>query len=206
MYQRCRQLLRTVMTIGQYLIIATAFLFSCGTSNHRTATNTNNLDNKSERPFVEEAWMNYDTADHVSYVDLYQYGRLKIPGQWKHSDNQPPRFFSFENNENHLLKLDRGLLDTMNFYTSGITQTETLIKLYEQGITLWREKKDGHILSIEENQDNMISKLTIDPTNQMYLLCGIKDNKTMTLYLVPKVPDDLKSVDLLKKIYIEWMK
>jgi len=205
-HKRCRQLLRTVMTIGQYLIIATAFLLSCGTRNNQTASDTNKLDSKTERPIVEEAWMNYDTVDQVSYVDLYQYGRLKLPGRWKYSDGQPPRFFDYENSENQLLRLDRGLLDTMSFYSKRMTKAEILTKLYEQGTAIWRAKEGGQILTIEENQDNMISKLTIDPTNQMYLLCGIKDNKTMTLYLVPKVPDDLKSVDLLKKIYIEWMK
>ena len=202
MHRRCRQLLRTVMTIRQYLIIATAFLLSCETRSHQ-------LDRNAEIPIVEEAWMNFDTVDQVSYVDLYQYGRLKLPGRWKYSDGQPPRFFGYENSENHLLRLDRGLLDTMSFYSKGMTKGEILTKLYEQGIqgiSILREKEGGRILSIEENQDNMISKFTIDSTKQIFFLCGVKDSKTMTLYLVPKISDDLKSVDLLKTVYREWEK
>jgi hypothetical protein len=192
------------MTIGQYLIIATALLLSCRTRNNQTASDTNKLDSKTERPIVEEAWMNYDTVDQVSYVDLYQYGRLKLPGRWKYSDGQPPRFFDYENSENHILRLDRGLLDTMSFYSKGMTKAEILTKLYKQGTSIWREKEGGQILVIENNEDNLISKLTIDPTKQIFLLCGVKGNKTMTLYLVPKMSDELKSLDLLKMVYREW--
>jgi hypothetical protein len=194
------------MTIGQYLIIATALLLGCGTRNNQTASDTNKLDSKTERPIVEEAWMNYDTVDQVSYVDLYQYGRLKLPGRWKYSDGQPPRFFDYENSENQLLRLDRGLLDTMSFYSKGMTKAEILTKLYEQGTSIWKEKEGGQILVIENNEDNLISKLIIEPTKQIFLLCGVKTNKTMTLYLVPKNPDDIKNPDLLRKIFKEWDK
>lgn len=190
------------MTIRHYLVIGIAILQGCRIP--QTANFNNNSDTKPGI-LVEESWMDYDKGEQVSYVDLYKYGRLKLPGQWKHSNSQPPRYFSYENSENHLLTLDMGLLDTMTFYSKEIAEAELLKKLYEQGIALWRQK-DGQIKTIEENIDNTISKLTIDPTRQIFFLCGVKDNKSMTLYLVPKTPDDLKSVDLLRQVFSMWKK
>ena len=197
------------MTIGKYFTIGVLLLLSCGTKKTQTSDYTENLDTSSdtvqiEVPIATEAWMNFDTVEQVSYVDLYQYDRLKIPGKWKHADSQPPRYFSYENSEYHVLQLDRGILDTMKFYQTGITDTELLNRLYDQGTTLWKEKNVGQILTIETNSDNVIAKLTIKPTEQIFLLCGVKKNKTMTLYLVPKTPDDKKNVDLLKKVFIGW--
>jgi len=178
------------------------FLLSCRTR-LRATDNNDNSDTKQEDTIVEEAWMSFDKSEQVSYVDLSNYGRLKLPGQWKYSDSQPPRYFSYENSENLLLRLDMGLLDTMKFYSKGMIKAELLTNLYEQGITLWRQK-NGEIHRIEQNEDNTIAKLTIDPTKQIFFLSGIKENKTMTLYLAPKTPDDLKSVDLLRQIFRMW--
>ncbi len=194
------------MTIRQYLIFATTFLISCGTRNPQASHYSDNSDTKTDIPKAEEAWMNFDNNEQVSYVDLHQYGRLKLPGRWTYSDSQFPRYSSYKNSENHLLRLDMGLLDTMIFYSKGMAETELLTKLYAQGTKLWKEKETGQIQTIETNQDNIIAKLTIDPTKQIFFLCGIKDNRTMTLYLVPKTPNDLNDIGLLKNVFTKWQK
>ena len=185
------------------------FLVACGTGKTQTTDANDNSHEKEEIPIAKEAWMDFDKDEEVSYVDLYQYGRLKLPGRWQHSDGEPPRYFGYKNSENHMLRLDRGLLDTMSFYSDGITKAILLTKLYEQGTSIWKEKKTGDLQIIEQNNETIIAMLTIDSAdsaNKIYLLCGLKDRKTMTLYLVPKRPADLNSTNLLKRIYKDWSK
>lgn len=190
------------MTIKQYLLIGAIFLVGC-----QIRPQTNNYNKSSETvegaAVAEEAWMDFDKSQQVSYVDLYKYGRVKFPGQWKRSTSQPPRYYSYTNSEYHLLTLDIGLLDTMNFFSGDMKKTQLLTKLYEQGTTLWRQRS-GKIQMMEENQDYTTAKLTIDSTDQIFYLCGLKDNKTMGLYLVPKTPNNKKSLGLLKQVFDMW--
>jgi hypothetical protein len=190
------------MTIEQYFLIGTIFLLGCKTT-PQTRAYDKNAGTEQDVAVAEEAWMGFDKSEQVSYVDLYKYGRVKFPGRWKHSTSQPPRYFSYKNSEYHLLTLDIGRLDTMDFYSKGIDKTQLLNNLYEQGTTLWRQR-DGQIRMIEENQDYTTAKMTIDSTKQIFYLCGLKGVKTMGLYLVPKSPDDEKNVDLLKQIFKMW--
>jgi hypothetical protein len=189
------------MTIGHYLVIGTFLLTGCRTQ-PRGIDYSNNSDT-TEMLVVEEAWMEYDKSEQVSYVDLFNYGRLKLPGLWKYSDSRFPRYSSYENPEYHLLTLDMGQLDTMTFYAKEMTKAELLAKLYEQGMKSW-VKADQKIQTIEQNPDNTISKLVVDATKQIFILSGVKDNKAITLYLVPKQPDEVKNVDLLRKIFMMW--
>lgn len=196
------------MTRVQCLILGTIILFGCGTKRPQPTLDPDiQADSEIEFAIAIEPWMDFDSLKESSFHEIEKFGRLTIPGKWKRSDrgSQGPRYFSYENSENYRLTFDIGLLDTMNFYSKDMAKAELLTALYEQGIMVWQQK-NGQFKVIEQNQDNTISKLVIEPTKQIFFLCGIKDNKAMTLYLAPKTPDDLKSVDLLKQIFGIWKK
>jgi len=185
------------MRLGQYLIIGTLILLSCGVKKSQT-------DSDTHIPIATEAWMDYDKDDDVSYVDIYKFGQIRIPGKWKHSGlpgNRQSGRLVYENDENEMIIVDIGVPDTMTFYKKGMEDKEFLNKLYEQGITFWNRKGDGQIETVEDNSDNVIGKLTVEPTRQIFYLFGLRDNKSMTIYFVSTKRDDKDKVDLLKKVF-----
>jgi hypothetical protein len=198
------------MKLGLYLIIRTLILFSCGVRKSQTIADSD-VDKDAEldttvldEAIATEAWMDFDNDKQVSFVDIYKFGQIRIPGKWYHSSlrsNQQSGRFVYENKDKEILIVDLGIPDTMSFYKKGMTNKEFVNKLYEQGISFWKGKEAGQIETIEENSDNVIGKLTVEPTKQIFYLFGLREKKSMTIYFISPVLDDNQKVVLLKKVF-----
>ncbi len=191
------------MTSGQYLILGALVLFSCGVKTPQQSSDSNNYAD----PIATLSWLDFDVKKQSSSHDIGKFGRVRIPGKWYHSTlNGNTKLYGryvYENNNYDILIVDLGVLDTVSFYTKGMTDKEFVNKSYEQGLSFWNGKEKGKIETIEENTDNVIGKLTVDPTKKIFFLFGLRDNYSMTLYFIPSNPDDKKEIELLRKVFNE---
>jgi hypothetical protein len=191
------------MKRGQYLILGTLILFSCGVKKPQRISDKENYSDS----IVTEAWLDFDMEKQSSFVDIHKFGRMRIPGKWYHStlsgNTKLHGRHVYENKDYDILIVDIDALDTISFYKKGMTDKEFVNKSYEQYLSFLKGKELGKIETIEENKDNVIGRLTVDSTKQMFFLFGLKNNYSMNLCLIPTKPDDKEEIDLIRKVFNE---